>query len=486
VRYWLLALYIFLFFFLLIESFLHWFIWGIFILYLPILYLAIRDFNQNESNIRKNYPFLGTINEFIDKQRHVLQEVLLQNRWEGRPFSLLQINYVKKKASDTLLSLPFGSELDFSNDDYFWCEHSFYPLKNIKRDFRVKIGSSQCKWPYEASIINVGAMSFGSISSAAVSALCNGAKKEGFAVNTGEGGISKHHWDSGCDLIWQIGTGYFGCRDSEGNFDEVLFQKQAINKQVKMIEIKISQGAKPGFGAILPASKNTQEIAKIRKIEPHTEVHSPGHHSSFSTHEELLNFINKLRNLSNMKPIGIKFCVGKKEDFDSLCRLMNESQVYPDFIVIEGGEGGSGAADLDSIHHVGWPLKESLDYIVKTLKANNLKDEIKVISTGKIISSVDIAKNLSMGADLCYSARGMMFSLGCVQSLKCNTNKCPTGITTMDKARVSGLDVMDKTQKVANYHRNLVQGLEKLYNATGINNLADKEKLKFNILEKVK
>tara|TARA_Y100000768_G_scaffold386254_1_gene374196 strand:+ start:2281 stop:3744 length:1464 start_codon:yes stop_codon:yes gene_type:complete len=485
VRYWLLAFYIFLFFFLLIESFLHWFIWGAFILYLPILYMAIRDFNQTESNIRKNYPFLGTINEFLDKQRHVLQEVLLQNRWEGRPFSLLQINYVKKKANDSLMSLPFGSELDFSSKDYFWCEHSLYPLKDIHHEFRVKIGSSLCQNPYESSIINVGAMSFGSISSAAVSALCNGAKKENFAVNTGEGGISKYHWESGCDLIWQIGTAYFGCRDKEGNFDEVLFQKQAIHEQVKMIEIKISQGAKPGFGAILPASKNTEEIAKIRMIRPHTEVHSPGYHSMFSSHEELLAFIDKLRDLSNNKPIGIKLCLGKKEDFKSLCQLMRQYKMYPDFIVIEGGEGGSGAADLDSIHHMGWPLSESLKYVVATLRKNQLKDEIKVISTGKVLSSIDIANNLSKGADLCYSARGMMFSLGCVQSLKCNTNKCPTGITTMDQARISGLDVTDKTNKVANYQRNLIKGLANIYKASGIDNLKDKEKLKFNTLKKV-
>lgn len=478
------GIYIFVFFFLLIESLIHWFVWGAFVLYIPIFIIAVKDFFQKEDNVKKNYPFLGSINKFLEKQRHVIQEILLQKSWEGRPFSILQINYVKKKSKEELQSIAFGSEMDFIDEDYYWIEHSLFPLRQIDEKFRIDIGSSLCTKPYNSSIFNVGAMSFGSISSAAVSALCEGAKKEGFAVNTGEGGISEYHWNSGCDLIWQIGTGYFGCRDEDGNFNKELFKEQASKSNVKMIELKISQGAKPGFGAILPASKNTEEIAKIRNIDASVEVHSPGHHSAFSNAKELLDFIGELRELSGGKPVGIKFCLGSRDEIQELFELMVSTGSFPDFIVVEGGEGGSGAADLDSVHHVGAPLHVGLDFIVRKLAASGLDKEIKIISTGKIVTSTDLALNLKSGADACYSARGMMFALGCVQSLKCNTNKCPTGITTMNPARVKGLVVEDKAQKVANYHRNLLEGLTNIYKAAGIDNLSCRENIKISKIRK--
>ena len=480
-RYKLLGLYILLGCIFLLATVIHSFLWlWALLVFSIVLIIGFRDFFQVNDNVRKNYPLFGSFKAFVENQRHVIQEALLLKSWEGRPFSLLQINYVKKKATNELLSLPFGSELDFRDEDFYWCDHSLFPLIEVENNFRVLIGSSLCKKPYNSSVLNVGAMSYGSISSAAVSALCKGAKNGGFAVNTGEGGISKYHKESDCDLIWQIGTGYFGCRDEEGNFDEESFEKQAILNNVKMIEIKISQGAKPGFGAILPASKNTTEIASIRKVEAGSEIHSPAYHKAFGAVSELLVFIDRLRTLSGGKPVGIKFCLGKKLEVIELCKSMVKKRMFPDFIVVEGAEGGSGAADLDSIHHVGGPLKESLEFIVKTIREYNLEKEIKIISSGKIISSIDIAKDLQVGADLCYSARGMMFALGCVQALKCNTNKCPTGITTMEAARIEGLHVPDKAQKVQNYHVNVIEGLKRIYQACGINGYNEKQYLKFN------
>ncbi|MBD3675663.1 MAG: FMN-binding glutamate synthase family protein [Planctomycetaceae bacterium] len=467
-RYWLAGTYLLIVIFFFVESLLHPILWLSFVVIGPLTALAAYDFFQTHNNVRRNYPLLGTINELIKRERHIPQEIVLQKSWEGRPFSLLQQRLVKKRADDELTSEPFGTEMDYGAIGHDWLVHSLYPVNEVKDNFRVRVGGPQCRQHYNASILNVAAMSYGSISSNAVRALCKAAKKENFAVNTGEGGISDHHWEPGCDLIWQIGTAYFGCRTQDGRFNSDVFAEQALRPTIKMIEIKISQGAKPGFGAILPASKNTREIANYRQIEPHNDVHSPPNHSEFQTHEELLGFVQRLRDLSDGKPIGIKLCLGQQDEFKELCRVMQQAEIVPDFIAIAGGEGGSGAAALDSIHHVGSPTEESLVFVNKELMEVGLRDHITLFVAGKVISGFDTVRYLALGADACYSARGMMFALGCVQSLKCNKNTCPTGITTMNPARVAGLVVNDKAMKVANYHRNTIEGVRSIMAAAGV------------------
>ena len=311
-------------------------------------------------------------------------------------------------------------------------------------------------------------MSFGALSSNAVLALGFGAKLDNFALNTGEGGISSYHLETGADLIWQVGTGYFGCRDGNGDFDKERFEQKAKLENVKMIEIKLSQGAKPGHGGILPAHKNTPEIAKQRDLEPYVQVDSPPTHSAFWDPEGLLDFITLLRDLSGGKPVGFKLSIGRKEEFIQICQAMVKSNIKPDFITVDGAEGGTGAAPLEYTNHVGMPLREALVFVVDTLNGYDLKDEIKIIASGKITNGMDIAKNLSLGADICASARGMMFSLGCIQALQCHKNCCPTGVATQDKKYSNGLVVSDKKQRVANYHKNTVKSFVEIIASAGV------------------
>lgn len=437
---------------------------------LPLFVLGFIDFFNKTDNIRRTYPLFGRVSRLLENQRHVIQELLLLDRTEGKPFNWIQKEIVYRRAIGVNMTQPFGTQLSYTEVGKEWFSHSAFPAKKVEDDFRVTIGSSFCKQTYSCSILNVSGMSFGSISKNATLALNGGAKIGGFAQNTGEGGLTPYHQKYEADLIFQFGTGYFGCRNKDGNFDERKFQSIAENKLVKMIEVKISQGAKPGFGAILPAKKNTQEISDYRQIKAHTEIHSPANHSAFSNPAELVKFIELLRTLSHGKPIGIKLCIGSKADFEQIIATFSSMNSYPDFITVDGAEGGSGAANMDSLHWVGIPLHEALHMAHQTLKDHNLRSEIKIIASGKIISSFDIAKALALGADACYSARGMMFALGCVQSLKCNLNTCPTGVTTMDPQRVSSLVVEDKKIKVANFHKNTLLGFKELLASSGLTN----------------
>ncbi len=442
--------------------------WWLGLILVPLLILGFIDFFNKSDNIRRTYPLIGRISRLLEKQRHVLQELLFLDRTEGKPFTWIQKEIVYKRASDNNMTQPFGTQMPYTAIGREWFSHSAFPAKNVEDDFRITVGSSFCKQPYSSSILNVAGMSFGSISKNATLALNGGAKLGAFAQNTGEGGFTPYHQEHGADIIFQFGTGYFGCRNDKGEFDEEKFKTIAQDDLVKMVEVKISQGAKPGFGAILPAKKNTEEISKYREIKPHQEIHSPAQHSAFSNPKELVAFIQKLRVLANGKPIGIKLCVGSKADFENIIATFSNLKNYPDFITIDGAEGGSGAANMDSLHWVGTPLNEALDIAHQTLNKYNLRKEIKIIASGKIISSFDIAKVLILGADACYSARGMMFALGCVQSLKCNLNTCPTGITAMDPQRVASLVVEDKKTKVANFHKNTLKGFEELLASSGL------------------
>jgi glutamate synthase domain-containing protein 2 len=309
-------------------------------------------------------------------------------------------------------------------------------------------------------------MSYGALSKTAISSLNEGAKMGNFAHNTGEGGISDYHLKGG-DLIWQIGTGYFGCRDGRGHFNDALFVEKANFKEVKMIEVKLSQGAKPGHGGLLPSEKNTPEIARIRALKPYTTVHSPSSHSAFSNATELLYFIQKLRNLANGKPVGFKICIGKKEEFTEVLDAMKSTNIIPDFITIDGAEGGTGAAPLEFIDYMGMALSDALVFAHKSLLDYGLRREIKILASGKIISAFDIAKNISLGADACYSARGMMFALGCIQALQCDSGKCPVGIATQDKSLYQGLDITDKRVRVANFHKNTLKAVAEFIGACG-------------------
>jgi glutamate synthase domain-containing protein 2 len=436
----------------------------------PIIIIGIVDIIQSKHAIRRNFPVLGNFRYMLENIRPELMQYFVETDTEGAPINRLFRTLIYRRAKKVNHTTPFGTQLDVYLEGYEWMDHSNYPKNHsdLLDEPRVVIGGENCTRPYSASILNISAMSFGSLSKNAVLALNTGAKIGGFAHNTGEGGISPYHLEPGGDLIWQIGTGYFGSRTSEGNFCPDTFQKNAKVENVKMIEIKISQGAKPGHGGILPAAKNTEEIAAIRNVEPFTDVISPSGHTAFSNPEELMWFIKQLRELSGGKPIGFKLCVGKKKEFEDLCEAMISTGVKPDFITIDGGEGGTGAAPIEFSNSLGMPLKDGLVFAIDTLIGFDLKKDIKVIASGKVFSGFHIARLIAIGADMVNSARAMMLATGCIQALKCNTNTCPTGVATQDKNLMRGLVVKDKSQRVANFHEETIMSFIQLMAATGV------------------
>ncbi|MBC5991391.1 FMN-binding glutamate synthase family protein [Pontibacter cellulosilyticus] len=440
---------------------------------IPLHLVYLSNIRQNRHTILRNYPLLGYLRYFFESIRPELRQYFFESDLDGKPFSRRQRSIVYQRAKNVRQTVPFGMQANSQEIGFEWIAHTMFPVHVKEEDLRVMVGSSSCKQPYSASIYNISAMSYGSLSKTAVTALSAGAKLGDFAHNTGEGGVSPFHIAGGGDLIWQIGTGYFGCRDKSGNFSERLFQEQVAHPHIKMVEIKLSQGAKPGHGGILPAAKNTPEIAAIRKVEPYTTVASPPAHSAFSDQFTLLLFIQKLRVLSEGKPIGIKLCIGNKEEFEQLCRQMKHNQIFPDFITIDGAEGGTGAAPLEFTDSLGMPLYDALAYVQNMLIKYGLRNEIKLIAAGKIITGVDILKAVSLGADICYSARGMMFALGCIQALQCDSGRCPAGIATQDKNLYSGLDVADKRVRVANFHGITIKSTVEVMEACGFISLHD-------------
>ncbi len=438
----------------------------------PLVILGLWDFFQTRHSVLRNFPLIGRIRYILELIRPEINQYLIESNSDGVPFSREQRSVVYQRAKRTLDTLPFGTQKDVYEVGYEWVNHSLKPVHVNLSDLRVNIGGPQCKIPYSASILNVSAMSFGALSKNAIMALNKGAKIGNFAHNTGEGGISRYHHQGG-DLIWQIGTGYFGCRTEEGNFCPEQFAEEANMEDVKMIEIKLSQGAKPGHGGILPAAKITKEISEIRNVPTGKDVISPPAHKEFSTPIGLLEFVQKLRELSGGKPIGFKLCVGKRREFLSICKAMHKTGIYPDFITVDGGEGGTGAAPLEFSNHIGTPLIAGLIFIHNALIGFSLRDKIKIISSGKIASGFGIVKMISLGADLCYSARAMMMALGCVQALRCNTNHCPVGVTTQNPNLVAGLVVSDKQQRVAAYHEGTVESVAEIIGAMGISKTDD-------------
>jgi glutamate synthase domain-containing protein 2 len=431
-----------------------------------LLYIVIVDTFQSRHTVKKNYPIVGRFRYFLESFRPEMRQYFIEGELDGKPFNRRQRSIVYQRAKNVKQTISFGMQDDPNRIGYEWAAHSIYPKRADKQFFRTTVGNEQCLQPYSASIYNISAMSYGALSKTAVSSLNRGAQKGGFAQNTGEGGISDFHLEGG-DLIWQIGTGYFGCRKDDGTFSEELYGEKSNFPQVKMIELKLSQGAKPGHGGLLPGEKNTVEIAKIRNIQPHIAVHSPAGHTAFSNSTELLYFLKKLRELSNGKPVGFKICIGRKDEFIGIVQAMKATGIVPDFITIDGAEGGTGAAPLEFIDYMGMALSDALIFVSTTLREYELRDQIKIMASGKIITGFDIAKAMSLGADACYSARGMMFALGCIQALQCDSGKCPVGIATQNKALYKGLDITEKSVRVAHFHNNTLKAFAEFIGACG-------------------
>lgn len=437
-----------------------------------LLIIGVFNSLQHKHAILRNFPVLGYFRYMFEEIAPEIQQYFIERTTDGKPFSRNERSLAYQRAKNISATTPFGTQLDINNSSYEGLKHSIFPAKVNHELPRITIGGIDCKQPYSASLLNISAMSFGALSKNAIVALNKGAQKGNFYHNTGEGGLTEYHLQGG-DITWQIGTGYFGCRNDEGNFDAEKFAEKANHPFVKMIEIKLSQGAKPGHGGVLPAAKNTEEIAKIRGIKPHTEILSPPCHTAFNTPKGLIEFVAHLRELSNGKPIGFKLCIGQTLEFEAICQEMMEQNCYPDFITVDGAEGGTGAAPLEFSDGVGMPLEPALIFVNKTLIRLNIRDKIRIICSGKIISGHAILKAIALGADLCNSARGFMFSLGCIQALRCNTNKCPVGVATQDKMLIKGLSVTDKFERVYYFHKNTLHAANELLAAAGKSNYED-------------
>ncbi|MBU3582284.1 FMN-binding glutamate synthase family protein [Polynucleobacter sp. AP-Capit-er-40B-B4] len=443
--------------------------WRYFFLFGALTLVGIYDLLQIRMSILRNYPVIGHLRFLLEYIRPEIRQYFIEGDNDEAPFSREQRTLVYSRAKAVSDSIPFGTTLDVMAPGYQWINQSLMPTKLASHDFRVTIGGKDCKQPYSASIFNISAMSFGSLSANAVMALNLGAYKGRFAHDTGEGSISIYHRVHGGDLIWEIGSGYFGCRNPDGSFNAEKYTENAIDPQVKMVEIKLSQGAKPGHGGILPGSKVTPEIAEARGVKVGEACISPNSHSAFSSPLELMHFVKKLRDLSGGKPVGFKLCIGHPWEWFGIVKAMLETNITPDFIVVDGSEGGTGASPVEFTNHVGTPLQEGLRLVHNTLVGVNLREQIKIGCSGKIISSFDMAVAFALGADWCNSARGFMFSVGCIQAQVCDTGFCPTGVTTQDPGRQKALVVPNKAERVYNFHNETLKALKELVEAAGLN-----------------
>ncbi len=421
--------------------------------------LGLYDFFQTRHTLWRNFPIVARIRWIAEELRPFFRSYIVESDTEGRPFNHEDRAMVYRRAKDVSSVEPFGSQLDIDNPPYEWLSHSIAARHPKNDDPRVKVGAPGTAKPYEASILNISAMSFGSLGAHAIEALNRGAAKGGFYHDTGEGGVSRYHRAGGGDLVWELGSGYFGCRAKDGSFDPAQFAETASSDQIKMIEIKLSQGAKPGHGGVLPGNKVTAEIAEARGIPIGETCYSPAAHTAFSTPKEMMDFIAQLRELSGGKPVGIKLCVGNRWEVLALCKAMMQTGIMPDFVVVDGAEGGTGAAPAEFMDHIGAPLRQGLVLVRNALVGCDLKQHVRIAASGKQISAFSMAASMALGADWINTARGFMFSLGCIQSLNCHNNTCPTGIATTDKGRQRGLVVSDKAERVYNFHRNTIKAL---------------------------
>ncbi len=446
---------------------------SIYVVVLLVLFGALAligtvDLLQTRHAVLRNYPLSAHIRFILEEIRPEIRQYFLESEKDGTPFSRDKRALVYQRAKQALDKRPFGTQNDVYSSGFEWLAHSIAPKQVVQEPFRITIGGPDCSKPYSASIFNISAMSFGALSPNAIRALNAGAKRGDFAHDTGEGGYSPYHRENGGDIIWEIGSGYFSCRNSDGTFNTEKFEANAKSDQVKMVELKLSQGAKPGHGGVLPGAKVSAEIAATRGVPIGVDCISPARHSVFSTPIEMMQFIAKMRALSGGKPAGFKLCIGHPWEFLAICKAMLETDIYPDFIVVDGKEGGTGAAPLEFADHLGMPLREGLNFVHNALVGINARHRIRIGASGKIISAFDIARVMALGADWCNSARGFMFALGCIQSQACHTDRCPTGVSTQDRTRQRALVVPDKTERVYNFHRATLESLAELTAAAGL------------------
>jgi glutamate synthase domain-containing protein 2 len=438
-----------------------------FFIALALSILGTHDLFQTRHSILRNYPIVAHLRFLLEAMRPEIRQYFLESDTDGVPFDRDTRSIVYQRAKDELDKRPFGTERNVYATSFEWINHSLAPKDPETEPFRITVGGPDCAQPYSASVLNISAMSFGALSANAIRALNKGAKMGGFAHDTGEGGLSQYHREYGGDIIWEIGSGYFGCRTLDGRFSPELFALQAADAQVKMVEIKLSQGAKPGHGGVLPAAKVSAEISTSRGVPMGVDCVSPARHSEFSTPIGLLEFVARLRSLSGGKPVGFKLCIGHPWEFLGIGKAMLETVIHPDFIVIDGKEGGTGAAPAEFVDHLGTPLQEGLMFAHNMLVGLKLRDRIKLGASGKIITAFDMARTISMGADWCNAARGFMFAIGCIQAQACHTDRCPTGVTTQDRLRQRALVVPDKAQRVHNFHRSTLVALAEVIAAAG-------------------
>ena len=452
---------------ILLSAVAEWWTWFALVFAAPSL-VGLIDYTQDRQAIRRNYPVLAHFRFFFEFIRPEIRQYFIEADTEELPYSRAQRSIIYQRAKGVADKRPFGTQLNVYQPQYEWINHSMSPSDIAGHDFRITIGGPDCSCPYEASVFNISAMSFGALSANAILALNAGAKKGNFYHDTGEGSISRYHRENQGDLVWEIGSGYFGCRNQNGGFDEESFKVNAASEQVKMIEIKLSQGAKPGHGGVLPGPKVSPEIAEARGVLVGIDCVSPAKHSAFSTPIEMMQFVVKLRELSNGKPVGIKLAIGHPWEWFGMVKAMLETGITPDFIVVDGGEGGTGAAPLEFTDHVGAPMREALMLVHNTLVGAGLRHKIKIGASAKIVTAFDIARTIAMGADWCNAARGFMFALGCLQAQTCHTGNCPTGVTTQDPKRMRALVVPDKSERVYQFHQNTLVALKELLAAAGL------------------
>ncbi len=438
----------------------------------PMYCFGLADCFQTRHTIRRNFPFIGRARYWFEAIRPEINQYFVESNSDGMPFSREQRSVVYQRAKKTLDSLPFGTQKDVYSVGYEWVKHSIYAKHLDPKDFRVRIGGPECSRPYNASLLNVSGLSYGALSAPAIMALGGGALDGRFALNTGEGGVSPYHLKYGCDLIWQLGTGYFGCRDKGGNFCAAAFADTAQMPEIKMIEIKISQGAKPSHGGLLPKAKITPEIARIRGVGMEQDVLSPPTHSAFSSPKELVEFVARIRRLAQGKPVGIKLCIGQESEFVALVKAMRSLGSFPDYIAVDGGEGGTGAAPLEFANNMGWPGVEALVFAKNCLEGFGVKQHVKLVASGKVSTGFGLVKRLCLGADAVYAARSFMLALGCIQALRCHANTCPTGIATQKSGLTSGLVVVHKRDRVKNYHQETMESTAHIIGAMGLENVS--------------
>lgn len=449
--------------------------WAPLVVLIPGSVLGCWDLLQTRHSLMRNYPLAARLRWIFEEIRPEFHQYFVESDIDGRPFNRNSRTLVYERAKNTHEEKAFGTELEVYELGYEWFVHSIAPRPQVEKPFKVTVGGPGCTQPYDMALLNVSAMSFGSLSGNAIGALNKGARLGGFAHDTGEGGLTKYHLEHGGDLIWEIGSGYFGCRTKDGRFDLETYRDKAVHPAVKCISLKLSQGAKPGLGGVMPAAKVTAEVAEFRGVPAGEKCISPPYHTAFDSPRSLVEFIQSLREASGGKPTGFKLCMGRESEFLGVCKAMMELDIYPDFIIIDGSEGGTGAAPLEFEDHVGTPLTEGLHFAHNALVGCGLREHIKVGCSGKINSAFEMAKRIAQGADYCNAARAMMFALGCIQAQRCHTNTCPVGVATQDPKRSRGLVVEDKAQRVYNFQRNTVADFQKLIAALGLDNPSELE-----------